>query len=203
MRHTRHHSFISWPFIIIIYFLYSPKVARIIAIISTPVLIHLISVDCVPAVANSLISNEANHQLSVFFLCFFSTLVTALGQRLMNNINLDKRPRRVLSFLFSLLLSSYISPRPSFCPSFMLLSLSHPLCPSFYSLLSFFLCPFLLYVPSLCPYPHVSLSLLLCPDIIFLFSYSSFSSLPQSLCHPFHPSLCLTNVGEAWCHRPP
>lgn len=192
----------------------SSKVARIIAIISTPVLIHLISVDCVPAVANSLISNRANHQLSgfffplfFFFFSFLFTLVTARGQRLMNFINLDRRPRRVLAFfsfpLSVLLLQFTASLFLSFIHASFLISpsLSFFLFPPV--LLSFSIslvhpvpAPFLLSLSlSLCPSSFTS-----CPYFIFLFSFllvslSLLSSLTWALCH--------SNVGVAWCHRPP
>lgn len=141
------------------------------------------------------------------FFSFLFTLVTARGQRLMNFINLDRRPRRVLAFfsfpLSVLLLQFTASLFLSFIHASFLISPSL----SFFSfppvLLSYSIslfrsvpAPFLLSLSlSSCPSSFTS-----CPYFIFLFSFllvslSLLSSLTWSLCH--------SNVGVAWCHRPP
>lgn len=142
-----------------------------------------------------------------FFFSFLFTLVTARGQRLMNFINLDRRPRRVLSFfsfpLSVLLLHFTTSLLLSFIHASFLISpslsffLFPPVLLSFsISLVCSVPAPFLLSLSlSSCPSSFTS-----CPYFIFLFSFllvslSLFSSLTWSLCH--------SNVRVAWCHRPP
>lgn len=180
IRHTRHFLFLSlranfhpkWPQLFFFFPSLPPDTLH-----PSPLLIHLLSVDCVLVFANSLIRNKERITNSAFF-----TLITTLGQRLMNFINLDTRPRRVLSLSLSLSLF------PSFCPSF----------PSLFPYLT---------LSVLLLIPHVPLSLLLsfivtlpflfllshepllssCP---FFFLSSFLLSILVSLFHSFYPPLC-------------
>lgn len=144
--------------------------ARIIAIISTPVLIHLISVDCVPAVANSLISNRANHQLSgffppLFFLFFFSLHPRHGARAAFDEFYKSGQKAKESSRLFLF---------PSFCPSLTVhrvpLSVLHS-----------------------CLFPYLTLSVLLfIPSCPAFFLHFSCPSRPCAL--PSFPLLILVSL---------
>lgn len=208
IRHTRHFLFLSlranfhpkWPELFFFFPSLPPDTLHPSppdTLHPSPLLIHLLSVDCVLVFANSLIRNKERITNSAFF-----TLITTLGQRLMNFINLDTRPRRVLSLSLSLF--------PSFCPSFpshfpyltlsvllliphvplsLLLSFIVSLFLSFFFPISFYPCALLpFFLPSTHLYVPLSLLLIfLMPTFLsifyFLISYFCLYSCPSFFIH--------------------
>lgn len=101
MRHTHYLSFISWPVIIIFYIFIQSGQNHCYYFNSCTNSSNKCRLR--PGCCQQFNQQRSKSRTQRFPPLFFSPFVTAPGQRLMNNINLDKRPRRVFSFFsFSL-----------------------------------------------------------------------------------------------------